>query len=256
MSVGGDDPPMPSPFAALASLPGSLIDRVRDAFGSPRAGTVAVAMLVAVTIGTALGIVALGAVFDAAVDQRITVDNPDRPSESTCETFGDESGSMFAEECDEPERIEVDAGKELRDAATGLVHYGLLGVPLWWALFAVALHVGARVAGGSGSVGDSFVIAGWAIGAELLRLAAGLAAIWDTLSNAAISGSTGETVASDVVAAITGATGPLLVASAVGIAIQWVVVVGGLEAEHDLDRRAAAGVATVFAAVALLIAAV
>jgi hypothetical protein len=247
---------MPSPLAALASPLGSVLDRVRDAFGSPRSETVAVAMLVVVTIGTALGVVALGGVFDATVDQRITVDNPDRPSESTCETFGDEPGSMFAEECDEPERIEVDAGTELREATTGLVHYGLIGVPLWWALFAVALHVGARVAGGSGSVGDSFVIAGWAIGVELLRLAAGLAAIWYTLSNAAIDGSSFEALANDIVAAITSATGPLLVASAVAIAIQWVVVVGGLEAEHDLDRGAAAGVATFFAAVALLLAAV
>ena len=247
---------MPSPLAALASPLGSVLDRVRDAFDSPHAGTVAVAMLLVATVGSGLGIVALGGVFDATVDQRITVDNPDRPSESTCETFGDEPGSMFAEECDQPERIEVDAGTDLRDAATGLIHYGLLGAPLWWALFAVALHVGARVAGGSGSVGDSFVIAGWAIGAELLRLAAALAAIWYILSNATISGPTGEAVAGDIVAAITGATGPLLVASAVAIAVQWVIVVGGLEAEYDLGRGAAAGVATFFAVPALLIAAV
>ncbi|TKX51896.1 YIP1 family protein, partial [Halorubrum sp. SS7] len=67
---------MPSPFAVLASPIGSVLDRVRDGFDSPRAGTVAVAMLVVVTIGTSLGIVALGGVFDATVDQRITVDNP------------------------------------------------------------------------------------------------------------------------------------------------------------------------------------
>ncbi|QWC19661.1 YIP1 family protein [Halorubrum sp. 2020YC2] len=247
---------MPSPLAALASLPGGLVDRVRDAFGSPRAESVAVAMLVVVTVGTALGIVALGAVFDATVDQQITVDNPDRPPESTCETFGDDSDSVLADQCDEPKRIEVDAGEELRDAATGYIHYGLLGVPLWWIMFALALHVGARVAGGSGSVGDSFVIAGWALGAELLRLGAGIAAIWYALSNAAPAGSSFEALATDLVAAITGATGPLLVASAIAIAIQWVVVVAGLEAEHDLGRGAAAGVATFFAAIALLLAAV
>ena len=247
---------MPSPLAALTSSIGHLLDRARDAFGSPRAGGVAVAMVLLVTVGTALGVVALGAVFDATVDQRITVDNPDRPSEPTCETFGDDSDSILADRCEEPERVEVDAGEELRDAASGYIHYGLLGVPIWWVVFALALHVGARVAGGSGSVGDSFVIAGWAIGVELLRLAVGLAAIWYALSNAAIAGSTFEALTSDIVAAITSTTGPLLVASAVGIAVQWVVVVGGLEAEHDLDRGAAAGVATVFAALALLLAAV
>ncbi|MGM0448014.1 MAG: YIP1 family protein [Methanobacteriota archaeon] len=247
---------MPSPFAALADLPGSLLDRVRDAFDSPRAGAVAVAIVVVVTIGTSLGIVALGGVFDATVDRQITVDNPDRPSESTCESFGDDADSVLADQCDEPERVEVDAGEELRDAATGYIHYGLLGVPIWWVLFAGALHVGARIAGGSGSVGDSFVIAGWAIGVELLRLAVGLVAIWYALSNAALAGSTFEALSTELVAAITSATGPLLVASAVGIAVQWVVVVGGLEAEHDLDRGTAAGVATFFAVVALLLAAV
>lgn len=246
---------MPSPLAAVASLPGSLLDRVRDAFDSPSAGAVAVVTVLVVTIGTSLGIVALGGVFDATVDQQITVDNPDRPAESTCETFGDDD-SVVADRCEEPERIEVDAGAELRDAATGYVHYGLLGVPIWWALFSVALHVGARVAGGSGSVGESFVIAGWAIGVELLRVAVGLAAIWYALSNAAIAGSSFEALTTDLVAALTGVTGPLLVASAVGIAVQWVVVVGGLEAQHDLDRGTAAGVATVFAALALLLAAV
>ena len=256
MPVGADHPSMSAPLAALAAPVGSLIDRVRDAFGSPRAGAVAVATVVVVTIGTTLGIVALGAVFDATVDQQITVDNPDRPPESTCESFGDDPDSAFADRCDEPERIEVDAGAELRDAATGYLHYGLLGVPLWWALFAVALHVGARVAGGSGSAGDEFVIAGWALGAELLRVGAGVAAIWYVLSNAAPAGSSFEALANDIVAAITSATGPLLVASAVAIAIQWVVVVGGLEAEYGLNRGAAAGVATFFAAIALLLAAV
>ncbi|QAU12773.1 YIP1 family protein [Halorubrum sp. BOL3-1] len=247
---------MPSPLAALASPIDGLLDRVRDAFESPWAGTVAVATLVVVTIGTAFGIVALGGVFDATVDQRITVDNPDRPPESTCETFGDDADSLIAERCDEPEQIDVDAGAELRDAATGYLHYGLIGVPVWWALFALALHGGARVAGGSGSVGDSFVIAGWALVGELFRVIAGVAAIWVVLSNAAITGSTFEALADGLVAAITSATGPLLVASAVAIAVQWVIVVGGLEAEHDLNRGAAAGVATFFAAAGFLLAAV
>ncbi|GAA0536939.1 YIP1 family protein [Halorubrum ejinorense] len=246
---------MPSPLAALIRPFGALLDRVRGAFRGRDAATVAVATLVLVTIGTSVGILALGAVFDATVDRQVTVDNPDRPPESTCETFGDDADSAFDEACDEPARIEVDAGSELREAAAGYLHYGLLGVPLWWGLFALALHAGALVAGGSGSVGDSFVIAGWALVGELLRVIAGVAAIWYTLSTATLTGTTIEALTRELVAAITTATGPLLVASAVAIGIQWFVVVGGLEAEHDLDRASAAGVATLFAAVALLIAA-
>jgi len=245
---------MPSPLAAIGRSVGAVLDRVRGAFGTRDAGAVAVAMLVLVTVGTSVGILALGAVFDATVDRQVTVDNPDRPSESACETFGDDS--VFAEECDEPARIEVDAGSELRDAATSYLHYGLIGVPLWWGLFALALHVGALAAGGSGSVGDSFVIAGWALAGELLRVIAGVAAIWYALSTATFAGTTFETLGPELIAAITAATGPLLVASAAAIAVQWVVVVAGLEAEHDLDRGSAVAVATFFGAVALLIAAV
>lgn len=182
---------MPSPLAALARPIRSVLDRARDAFGSPRAETVAGATPV-VTIGTTVGILALGGVFDATVDERVTVDNPDRPPESACEAYGDDPGTAFGEQCDRPERTGVDAGEELRDAASGHVHYGRIGVRLWWA--AVALHVGARAAGGSGSAGDAFVIAGRALAAELVRLVTGLAGIWYALSNAAISGSTGEAV--------------------------------------------------------------
>lgn len=247
---------MPSPIALPSRPIGGVLDRVSDAFESPRAGPTAIAAVVFVTVGTALGIVALGAVFGATVDQQITVDNPDRPPEATCERFGDDADSFVAERCDEPEQIEIDAGAELRDAATSSLHYALIGVPIWWALFALALHGGAWVAGGSGSVADSFVIAGWALVSELLRVVAGVAAIWYALSNAAITGGTLEALESDLVAAITSATEPLLVASAVAIAIQWVIVVGGLEAKHDLDRGTAAGVATVFAVIGLLLAAV
>jgi len=245
---------MPSPLALLSRPVGSVLGRVRDGFESPRAASVAVGVLVVVTIGVTIGIVALGGVFDATVDQQITVDNPDRPPESTCETFGEDPDSVFGERCDEPERIEVDAGAELRDAAGGYVHYGLIGVPVWWGIFALSLHVGARVAGGEGSVGDSFLIAGWALVGELLRVIAGLAAIWYALSNASITGSTFEALTAEITAALATTTGPLLVASAVAIAVQWVIVVGGLEARHDLGRGAAASVATVFAAVALLLA--
>ena len=247
---------MPSPLAAVGRSVGALLDRARGAFRERDAGTVAVAMVVLVTVGTSVGVIGLGAVFDATVDQQVTVDNPDRPSASTCESFGDDPDSAFAEECDEPARIEVDAGGVIQDATGEYIHYGLIGVPIWWAVFGLALHGGARLAGGSGSVGDSFVVAGWALVGELLRVIAGLAAIWYALSTATITGTTNETLGPELRAAITSATGPLLVASAVAIAVQWVVVVAGLEAEHDLDRGSAAAVATFFGAVALLITAV
>jgi hypothetical protein len=248
---------MPSPLAPLSGLVGGLLDRSRAGFRRLDPGgqalTVGVVLLVTVAVGA--GVIGLGAAFDATIDREVTVDNPDRPPESTCETF-DEGDSVFAEQCDQPERVEVDVGSRLREAANGYVGYALIGVPIWWGLFGTALHVGARLAGGAGSVGDSFVVAAWAVAAELARLAAGLAAIWYALSTTAVEGTTMESIANEIVAAISAMEGPLLVASAVVIAVQWVVVVGGLEAYHDLDRGVAGAVAGVFALLGFLLAAV
>jgi len=109
---------------------------------------------------------------------------------------------------------------------------------------------------GSGSLGDSFAIAAWAIAAEVARLVAGLGAIWYVLATTTVEGTTMESIATEIVAAISTMQGPLLVASAVVISVQWVVVVGGLEAYHDLDRGIAGTVAGVLAVFGLLLAAV
>ncbi|WP_144799429.1 Yip1 family protein [Halorubrum depositum] len=248
---------MPSPIAPLSRAVGSLLDRSRAHFEAvrPRSGAVAVGLVLLVTLSTVAGVLALGAAFDATIDSEVTVDNPDRPPEATCESFGDDD-SLIGERCDRPERIEVDVGEELRGATGDYVAYGLFGVPVWWGIFALALHGGARLAGGSGTAGDSFAIAAWALVPELLRLAAGLAAIWYALSTATVDGATIEAIANEIVAAIGTMEGPLLAASAVVIAVQWVIVVSGLEAVHDLDRGTAGTVAGAFAALAFLLAAV
>ena len=247
---------MPSPLAALSAAVGSLLDRSRRHFETSRSrsGAVAVGLVLLVTLATVGGIVGLGAAFDATIDREVTVDNPDRPSETTCESFGDDS--LIGEQCDRPERIDVDVGEELRRATGDYVAYGLFGVPIWWGIFALALHGGARLAGGDGSVGDSFVIAAWALVPEILRLAAGLAAVWYALSTATVGGETIRAIANEIVAAIGTIQVPLIVASALVIAVQWVIVVGGLEAAHDLDRGTAGAVAGAFAVLGFLLAAV
>ena len=248
---------MPSPLAPLSRAVGSLLDRSRRHFEAvrPRSGAVAAGLVLLVTVSTVVGIVALGAAFDATIDREVTVDNPDRPPESTCEAFGDDD-SVFAEQCDRPERIDVDVGEELRDATGDYVAYAAFGVPIWWGIFALVLHGAARLAGGSGSLGDSLVIAAWAIVPEILRLTAGLAAIWRALATTTVDGATIEAIANEVVTAIGTMRIPLLAASAVVIAVQWVIVTGGLEATHDLDRGTAETVAGVLAALGFLLAAV
>lgn len=248
---------MPSPFDPLANGVRSLLDSSRRHFerNRPRSGAVAIGLVLLVTLATVGGVLALGAAFDATIDREVTVDNPDRPPEATCESFGDDD-SLIGEDCDRPERIDVDVGEELRRATGDYVGYGLFVVPVWWAIFALALHGGARLAGGSGSVGDSFAIAAWALVPEILRLAAGVAAIWYALATTTVTGETMRAIANEIVAAIGTIETPLLVASAIVVAIQWVVVAGGLQAAHDLDRGTAGTVAGAFAALGFLLAAV
>lgn len=248
---------MPSPLSALPAAVGSLLDRSRRRFETPRErpGAVAAGIVLVVTLATVGGVVGLGAAFDATIDREVTVDNPDRPPESTCDAFGDDD-SLIGERCDRPQRADVDVGEELRRATGDYVAYGLFGVPIWWGIFALALHGGARFAGGSGSLGDSCVIAAWALVPELLRLAAGLAAVWYALSTAAVDGETVRAIADEIVAAIGTMRAPLLAASALVVAVQWVIVAGGLEAAHDLDRGTAGRVAGAFALFGFALAAV
>jgi len=248
---------MPSPLALPSGAVGSLLDRSRGHFETvrPRSGAVAAGLVLLVTVSTVAGIFALGAAFDATIDREVTVENPDRPPEATCESFGDDD-SLVGERCDRPKRVDVDVGEELRSATGDYVAYGAFGVPIWWGIFALALHGGARLAGGSGSVGDSFVIAAWAILPEIVRLGGGIAAVWYALSTTAVDGATIEAIANEIVAAIGAMQAPLLGVSAVVIAVQWVIVVGGLEATHGLDRGTAGTVAGAFAVLGFLLAAV
>ncbi|MWV65820.1 YIP1 family protein [Halorubrum sp. JWXQ-INN 858] len=239
---------MPSPLAALVAVVSAALDRSRDHFRGRDAVSVGVAVLLVggVAVGTALGIVGLGLVFDATIDETVTVDNPDQPPEWVCESEVHGEESPVTAGCDRPDRIDVDVGAELRDAAAGLFHYGLIGVVVWWGVFAGVLHGGARIAGGNGSFADSLVVAAWAIVPELLRVGIGLAVIGYALATADVGGGGFETIAADVTAAIGGASGPLFAASVATVAIQWFVVVGGLEATHDLDRLTAGVLAGVF----------
>jgi hypothetical protein len=242
---------------SLSEAVGSLLDRSRRHFETvrSRSGAIAIGLVLLVTVSMVVGIVALGAAFDATIDREVTVDNPDRPPEATCESFGDDD-SLIGERCDQPKQVDVDVGEELRSATGDYVAYGLFGVPIWWGIFALVLHGGARLAGGSGSLGDSFAIAAWALVPEILRLAGGLAAIWYALSTTTVGGETIEAIANEIVAAIGAMEAPLLAASAVVIAVQWVIVTGGLEAAHDLDRGTAGTVAGAFAVLGFLLAAV
>lgn len=246
---------MSSPLTALLAVVSAALDRSRGFFERrPAARSLGAALVVvaALSVAFTLGIYGLGIVFDATVDETVTVDNPDHTPEWVCENHDEDS--VFADGCDEPERIEVDAGAQLRDAMMSFLHYGPGSVLVWWVLFGVALHVGALAVDGEGSIVDTFVVAAWALVPEVIRFAVGLAAVGYALDGAELRGDSFEALTSDAVAAMEATTDPLLVASAVTIAVQWWIVVGGLEAIHGVRRRKAVAAATVLAVLGFLLA--
>lgn len=245
---------MPSPPSALRGAGSAALDRSAAFFEREwvRSPVVVLVIVAAVAVLTAAGVAGLGVVFEATIDQQVTVDNPAHTPDWVCEN--EEPNSAFADGCDEPETIRVDAGEQLREVTMRFVPILLVGVPIWWVVFGGALHVGTLVAGGDGSIGDSLSIAAWALVPELLRLAAGIVAIRLALDAASVGGTTPEALVDEATAAITSVEGPLAVASLLTIAVQWWIVVGGLETRHDLSRGAAAGLAALFGVVAFLFA--
>ncbi|WP_280536707.1 YIP1 family protein [Halopenitus sp. POP-27] len=247
----------------------SALTTVRTALFSPRrffgaspygdSLAVGIGVVLFVAIALTVGILTLGVVFDATIDATVTVDNPDRPDDVICEGLGADADSPMYEACQEPAQVERDLGSMLREATSGFLHYGFLGVGLWWVLGAGVIHIGARVAGGAGgetgTIGDSLTVAAWALLPELLRLVVGIAAIYYAIENATIQAASPEAFRDELLAALAGIETPLLVVSVVTIVWQWWILRGGIAERHDVSTLAAGTVAGVFAVIALLVAA-
>lgn len=221
----------------------------RDSLG------VAAAIALVVAIAVTLGLVLLGGVFEATIDATVTIDNPDRPDDWVCAQLGSDTDAPMYDACQEPERIDRDLGTMLREATGEFLHYGFLGVAIWWLVAGGVVHVGARLAGGRGSIGESLTVAAWALLPELFRLAVGLVGIYYALARTPIRAASPEGFREELLAAFAAIEGPLLVASVLTIAWQWWILRGGITERHDVSPAAASAVAGVFAAVALLIAA-
>ncbi len=254
----------------------STLDRLRSAirsvataphrFFDRRSASLAAAFVVvlAVAIGVSLGVLALGVVFDATIDATVTVENPDRPPEWVCEQHGTESpddgagagtyapDDPFASACEEPEYVDVDAGSELRDAVGGYVHYGFLGVLIWWVFSAGVFHAAALFAGGSARFGASLVAAAWALVPELLRMGAVLALLYATLRSTTVTDAGMEALADDVLDALVAIEPRILVVSLVTVSLEWWILAAAGESFHDLSRTSAAVAAAVPAGFSLI----
>lgn len=221
----------------------------RDSLGA------AVAIVVFVAAAVTLGIVLLGGILEATVDATVTIDNPDRPDDWVCDQLGNDTDAPMYDACQEPARIDRDLGTMLREATGEFLHYGFLGVGIWWLVAGGIVHVGARLAGGRGSIGESLSVAAWALLPELFRLAVGLVGIYYALSETTVRATSPEGFREELLSAFAAIEGPLLAASLLTIAWQWWILRGGIAERHDLSTAAAGGVAGIFAVIAVLIAA-
>ncbi|SEH39328.1 Yip1 domain-containing protein [Halopenitus malekzadehii] len=242
--------------AGLGAVRTALLRPRRFFRSSPYGDSLAIGIGVVLLVAIALtvGILALGVVFDATIDATVTVDNPDRPDDWVCKQLGGDADSRMYEACQEPEQIDRDLGSMLREATSGFLHYGFLGVGLWWLLAAGVVHVGARAAGGGGTIRDSLTVAAWALVPELLRLAVGISAIYYAIENTTIEAASPEAFRDELLVAFAGIETPLLVVSVATIAWQWWILRGGVTERHDVSTLAAGTVAGAFAVITLLIA--
>lgn len=210
----------------------------------------AIVVVLAITLGAS--ILVAGSMLAGTVDATVTMDNPDRPPDWVCETYGDDPDSVHGAGCDEPETIERDAGSLVQEAATGYVGYAVIGPFVVWAIGGVVLYGGARLANGTPSVSGAFALAGWAALPELFRLAVGLAALWYVLADLTI------TDVEDAPSALEAAMAPVepvvALATVVTVVWQWYLLTGGLVSDAELSWRSAAFVVGVPLAIWLLVA--
>ncbi|MFD1598106.1 YIP1 family protein [Halobellus rarus] len=199
---------------------------------------VAAGLVVLFAVGLTVALLLVGSMLAGAVDATVTMDNPERPPDFVCEQHADDPDSSFEERCDEPETIERDAGKLIREAVTDYLWIGIAGPFVLWVLGTVVLFAGGRLAAGDPSLAGTAALAGWAALPEFLRVIAGLAGLWYVLRDLTITNpERGADVLETAMASVEPA---ILAASVLTLGWQWSILSAGLSEDADISRGAAA----------------
>jgi len=201
------------------------------------AGTlvVAFAVVVVLAVATAVATVLVGSMLAGAIDATVTMDNPERPPDWMCEETQPSTPTVG---CDQPETVERDVGTLVSEAVTDYVPFVLFAPFVMWLVAGVVVFLAGLVAGGSPSLRGSVALSGWAAVPELFRLVVGLVAVGYALSTTTITSVARAEAA--VEAALAPVEPVLALATVVTVAWQWHLLSGGLVAEADVGRRAAA----------------
>ncbi|WP_222915872.1 YIP1 family protein [Natrinema sp. SYSU A 869] len=223
--------------SALRSLSLLLCDPAAFFEDHDSAATLPIAAILVIGLAVALGLstLAVGSMLAESMDATVMMDNPNRPPEWVCEQH---SSDMMADNCDEPAKIERDAGTLVSEAVTDYLGHVVIMPFILWALGSVVLFGAARLAGGTPSVGGTIALAGWAALPEFFRLGVGLLALRLALADVTI------TNPERGVAVLESALAPvepfIAVATVLTVLWQWYLLTGGLEREANLSRGAAA----------------
>lgn len=114
-------------------------------------------VLVAVGISVLIIWYAAGWIVTDRVDGTVRVDNPDRPSDTFCDSNFD------YERCDQPRKIEKDVDSLFWDVWGRIGGQLLLGLSILWVLLGVLLHAGSWLARGEAGLVPSFGVAAWGL---------------------------------------------------------------------------------------------
>lgn len=198
---------------------------------------IAAGLVVAYTVALVGALLLIGSIMAGSIDATVTMDNPDRPPAQICDTMGEQSDSLVADRCDQPETIERDAGALLQETIHEFVPYALVGPFLLWGIGGVVLFAAGRLAAGSPSLGGSFGLAGWAVVPEFVRLGVVLTAFWVAFRDVTITDPENVEL---LEAALAPVEPVLFVSSILVLGWQWYLLTGGLSEDADVSRVAAA----------------
>lgn len=134
-------------------------------------------VLGAVGIGLFVLYFAGGWILADRIDGTVSVDNPDRPSDTFCE--GDLQ-VVDQSDCDQPRTIEKNVDSLLWRAWGKTAGTLLVGFPILWLLIGILLHVGAWLAGGENGIFPSFAVAAWGLVPSLVSGIVGILILYVT----------------------------------------------------------------------------
>lgn len=213
-------------------------------------------VVVAVAVVTSVVVAGIGEYMAAQIDATVTRTTMEPWSESMCQSFADMDGPL-PEQCtiDEPQTKQVSVGAELRDAIYGRVPVIFFGTLLGWVVVAVALHAVGAFTGSRGSFTATLSVTGWAMPAQLVQTAFGVAGLAVLFSG--VDFASDPELLADQLRRLTNTTGTAIGAlgALVGTAWQAYVWTHGLHEGHDGtfgSAAAASGVVAVLLFVASL----